>query len=293
MTAQPERPPGTPGSLEPAPGEPTAALLPPDLDATIVLLRHGESQWITEGRFQGQGDSPLSALGRRQAALAAARLAHPTQPPALPIPARPPEIVCHSPLSRTTETAATVVEAMARAGSFGTPVPTLPDPGFIEIGQGEWEGLPTSTIGERWAMVLEGWRRDPLSAWAPGGESLPAVDARVRASLAALLTRLRDAAPAGQAARSHVLGYHDPAADEPWALVIGHDGVFKVTLLALLDLPLARFWSFPFALCGITVVELRRGRARLRLHNAADHLAPLEDEAAREREAARRATGAL
>ena len=73
--------------------------------------------------------------------------------------------------------------------------------------------------------------------------------------------------------------------------------MFKVTLLALLDLPLSRFWMFPFALCGITVVELRDGRPRLRLHNATDHLAPLESEAAAEaaRIAAseRRRTGAL
>src|SRR5205814_2940281 len=105
MTSQPERPAGAPGSLEPAPGEPIAPLLPPDLDATIVLLRHGESDWITKGLFQGQGDSPLSDLGRRQAALAAKRLARPHANPALPIPSGPPVAIHHSPLSRTTDTA--------------------------------------------------------------------------------------------------------------------------------------------------------------------------------------------
>ena len=293
MTAEPERAAGTAGSLEPATTEPSGPLLPRDLDATIVLLRHGESEWITEGRFQGQGDSPLSALGRRQAALAADRLAHPTRSPALPIPAGPPVAIRHSPLSRTAETAAVVARAMADPSSFGASPAPAPDPGFLEVGQGEWEGLPGSVIAARWAAVLEGWRRDPLTAWAPGGESLPEVEARVRASLGALVGRLRDAAAAPASGRSHVLGYSDGPGDEPWALVIGHDGVFKVMLLALLDLPLGRFWSFPFALCGITVIELRRGRGRLRLHNAADHLAPLEDEAAREREAARRRTGAL
>jgi len=69
--------------------------------------------------------------------------------------------------------------------------------------------------------------------------------------------------------------------------------VFKVALLALLDLPLARFWVLPFALCGITIVEIRGGRPRLRLHNATDHLSSLETEAERARVEARRRSGAL
>ncbi|HJW22194.1 MAG TPA: histidine phosphatase family protein [Candidatus Limnocylindrales bacterium] len=299
--------PGTPGASGP-PG----SMLPRDLDATLVLLRHGESEWITEGRFQGQGDSPLSALGRRQAELAAERLAQPHRPPALPIPSGPPIAIHHSPLMRTTETATRVAAAMAGGSSYGRAPTLVPDAGFLEIGQGEWEGVPGATIAERWGSVLEGWRRDPLTAWAPGGESLPAVDARVRASLRALLANLgaagevgvdaaggTDAAGGAHAAavagrrRSHVLGYAEHPTDEPWVVIVGHDGVFKITLLALLDLPLARFWSFPFALAGISVVEVRGGRPRLRLHNAADHLGPLEDEAAIEREDARRRSGAL
>jgi broad specificity phosphatase PhoE len=276
------------------------SLLPPDLDATIVLLRHGESAWIAEGRFQGQGDAPLSALGRQQAALAAGRLANPTRPPALPLPVGAPRAILTSPLSRTADTAAAVAAAMAAASSFGVRLEPEPDRGFLEIGQGEWEGLPAATIAERWGAVLDGWRRDPLTAWAPGGESLRAVDRRVRSSLGSLLARLRDAAPGPAAAgRTHVLGYRDAPSDEPWAIIVGHDGVFKVTLLALLDLPLARFWSFPFALAGISILEARRGRGRLRLHNAVEHLAPLEvvepleEGAARAREEDRGRTGAL
>ncbi len=274
----------------PATGSP---LLPPDLDATLVFLRHGESEWIAEGRFQGQGDPPLSPLGRRQAALAAARLAQPHRAPALPIPAGPPTAIHHSPLRRTTETATRVATAMAEPAAFGAAPALVPDPGFLEIGQGEWEGLPGATIAERWGDVLEGWRRDPLTAWAPGGESLAEVDGRVRTSLRPLLEGLRRPGPARPTRRTHVLGYADPPGTEPWAVVVGHDGVFKVTLLALLDLPLGRFWSFPFAVAGISVVEVRGGRARFRLHNAADHLGPLEDEVAIAREDERRRSGAL
>ena len=75
-------------TAEPVQGDPggTDALIPEGLDATVVMLRHGESAWVAEGRFQGQGDSPLSEEGIEQAALAARRIADPSTAPALPIP---------------------------------------------------------------------------------------------------------------------------------------------------------------------------------------------------------------
>jgi broad specificity phosphatase PhoE len=262
--------------------DPSPPIIPPGLDATLVLLRHGESEWVAQGLFQGQGDSPLSATGRRQASLAAERIAHAHRPPTLPVPIGAPIAIVHSPLSRTTETAALVAAGIAAPDGLGGPVAIRADAGFLEIGQGEWEGVPSTTVAERWRDVLDGWRDDPLTAWAPGGESLPEVDARVRVALGRLLDELAAASPKHAVERSPVLGYIDLPSNEPWSVLVGHDGVFKVTLLALLDLPLSRFWTFPFALCGITVVELRGGRPRLRLHNATDHLAPLESETAAE-----------
>jgi broad specificity phosphatase PhoE len=256
-------------------------LIPAGLDATLLLLRHGESEWVAEGLFQGQGDSPLTALGRRQAALAAGRIAHARRPPALPVPARAPRTIVHSPLARAATTAAAIAAALtgaAAAGDAPGAVPMRADPGFLEIGQGEWEGLPAAVIAQRWPDLLRGWRDDPLTAWAPGGESLAEVDARVRDALRRVLDDL--AAAPGQPAqpRSPVLSYADEPGDDPWAVIAAHDGTFKIGALALLDLPLARFWMLPFALCGITVIEIRNGRSRLRVHNSTDHLAELEIE---------------
>jgi len=252
----------------------SGALIPDGLDATVVLLRHGESTWITEGRFQGQGDSPLTALGQRQALAVAERLAHPGRPPGLPIPAGPPMAIVHSPLGRTTDTARRVADALAV--SHGRRLEPRPDDGLLEIGQGAWEGLLGTEIGERWPDLIAGWREDPLATWAPGGESLATVDERVRAMVRPILAELAHGHEPGSLNRSQVLGYTDEPGPEPWALLVGHDGVFKVLMLALLDLPLARFWAFPFALAGISVVEIRGGRGRLRAHNLVDHLAGLE-----------------
>lgn len=286
---------GDAASDQPAGADLRPRIVPPGLDATLVLLRHGESEWVAQGLFQGQGDSPLSDAGRRQAALAADRLAQAHRPPRLPVPAGPPTAIVHSPLSRTAETAAILAATLAARDAYGAPSPIRPDEGFIEIGQGEWEGVPATTVSERWADLLAGWRDDPLTAWAPGGESIVEVDERVRPALARALDELAASATPGTADRSPVLGYADLPSEEPWSVIVGHDGVFKVTLLALLDLPLSRFWTFPFALCGITVVELRGGRPRLRLFNATDHLAPLETDAelARLADQERRRRGAL
>ena len=134
------------------------SLVPDGLDATLVLVRHGESTFIAEGRFQGQADSPLTPLGLRQAALVADRLAAPHASPALPVPTGPPLELVHSPLARTTQTAAAIEDALARAGS--APV-RRPDAGFLEIHQGDWQGLHRDEITERYGPQLAGWRRAP------------------------------------------------------------------------------------------------------------------------------------
>jgi broad specificity phosphatase PhoE len=268
---------------------------PGGIDATLVLVRHGESEWITRGLFQGQGNSLLTTLGRRQAALVAGRLANAARPPALPVPRDDPATIVHSPLDRAAATADAIAAAFARTAGddAGTAIPRRADPGFLEIGQGEWEGLPAAVIAERWPDLLRGWRQDPPTAWAPGGESLDDVDARVRPALGRVLVELGAVGPRTARRRTRVLGYVEEPNDDPWAVIVAHDGVFKVAALALLNLPLARFWMMPFALCGITVIELREGEPHLRLHNATDHLVELETEAAAAREAARTETGAL
>jgi probable phosphoglycerate mutase len=253
---------------------PPPLAVPPDLAATLVFLRHGQSAWLAEGRFQGRADTPLTPLGRRQAALAGARLAAPDAPPRLPVPAGEPVALVHSPLARTRQTAEAVVVAFREAGRAA---PALrPEAGIAEIGQGAWEGLLQREVEERYPAEIAGWRRDPVGVHAPGGESLPEVDARVRAALARVLEELDGAGSPGPAGTP---SYYDPHTG-PWALLVGHDGAFKVALLALLGLPLDRFWTFTQTTTGIAVLDIRNGRTVLRAWNRTEHLAPLEIEAA-------------
>jgi broad specificity phosphatase PhoE len=276
---------GLPAAAAPRPLE-----VPPDLAATLVFLRHGQSEWLAEGRFQGRSDTPLSTLGRRQAALAGARLAAPDAPPRLPVPAGEPVAIVHSPLARTRQTAEAVVRAYLAAGR---PAPVLrPEPGLAEIAQGAWEGLFQRDVEERYPVEIAGWRRDPVAVQAPGGEKLHEVDLRVRAALGRVVADLAAVAGTrtdgtGAGTRTDGTGagaagtpsYYDPHAG-PWILLVGHDGAFKVALLALLGLPLDRFWTFTQTTTGIAVLDILNGRTVVRAWNRTDHLAPLELEAA-------------
>ncbi len=227
-------------------------VLPHALHATLVLVRHGESTWVAEGRFQGRADPPLSALGMRQAELVARRLADRDRGTPLLVPPGPPIGVWHSPLARAAQTAQRIAELQSAA-------PLHASAGLVEIAQGEWEGLTRDEVETRWSAELAGWRQAPVEHHAPGGEALPAAALRVGQGIDEVIDALASAK--GEL--------------EPWAILVAHDGIFRLALLTLLGLPLERFWSFPFNLCAISVLSLRDGMTALRAHNLAEHLAPL------------------
>ena len=178
----------------------------------------------------------------------------------MPVPAEPPVEIVHSPLSRTASTAEAIAAAISVAEPGIAAVPVRAEPGFLEIGQGEWEGLHRHR--HRGALRRRRWRPGGVGPWetvAPGGESLADVAARVGPALATTLATL---APRTRG-RARSTGPMSPATatpprTHPWSIVVGHDGVFKVALLTLFGLPLERFWMWSMDLCGIT----RRGVPR-------------------------------
>jgi broad specificity phosphatase PhoE len=268
-----------------------APLIPEGLDAILVLLRHGETEFIVQKRFQGQMEAPLSKAGKLQARLAGRRLASPGGHPPLPMPDAAPFAIVHSPLGRASRTAEYVVEALAAAGRASPPL--RPEPGLSEIAQGEWEGLTDSEISARFGDSLAAWRRWPTRFHAPGGESLDQVAGRVEGALTSLLGELAEGGERGTLDRHQVLGYEDESPDRRrWALVVGHGGVFRVVICLLLGLPLEHFWNFDFGLAAISVVEIRAGRAVLRALNLDAHLGPEAERIAADA-AARDASGAL
>ena len=113
---------------------------------TIVLIRHGETDWNRERRFQGHADQPLNEAGRRQARELAEQLQ-----------AEPVTAVYTSPLRRASETAEIVA---ARFGLAPRPLDAL-----LEIDVGAWEGL---TIDEVRARYPERGDEDWHAGWEDG-----------------------------------------------------------------------------------------------------------------------------
>lgn len=130
--------------------------------ARLFVLRHAESLWNAERRWQGHADPELSERGRQQALRAAGRLAGEV------------EAVVSSDLQRAAETA----EIIAKALDLG---PVGLDPQLREIDVGEWAGLTTPEIDERWPGALEAWRRG--EGRPPGGEDRSAFRKRIVAAL--------------------------------------------------------------------------------------------------------------
>ncbi len=241
--------------------------------AILALVRHGESTWIDEGRFQGRGDPPLSAAGQRQAEAVATRLAATSRAPSVPVPDEPPLAIWHSPLERAAGTARAI--HAARGGD--APLLELDD--LTELGQGEWEGRPHTEVRERWPDELAAWRSDPSRYHAPGGEALPDAYERARRALKTVLGDPTDALDRSTGFAEPVLGYErlgNPAGDGPaWSIVVAHDGLLRLLAFGLLGIDVERFWSFPFALASVSVIDLTAGFVRLRAHNLDEHIAVL------------------
>lgn len=130
---------------------------------TIYMVRHGETPWNVEGRYQGQLDPPLTDKGLWQARSTASELA--------PLGF---EAIYSSDLARARQTA----EALATETGLSIRL----DSRLREIHQGEWQGVLIGDIREAWPDEIDGWENDPWNHHPPGGESLQAQQARVFAA---------------------------------------------------------------------------------------------------------------
>ena len=126
------------------------------MTTTLLLARHGETDWNREGRFQGHADPPLNERGREQARLLAELLAD-----------EPLEAVYTSDLRRAYETAQVVAEAKR--------LEVIVDPRLRERDVGHWSGLTRAEIEERFPDELRLWHEGTVAC----GESHEALSGRV------------------------------------------------------------------------------------------------------------------
>lgn len=182
----------------------------------IILARHGETPWNAEGRYQGQVDIPLSAVGEAQAGALGARLDGVAITRAVA-----------SPLSRARRTAELAL------GPARAPMLQI-DPGLSEIAHGTWEGLLASEIHVQYPDLLQSWRDTPHEVLMPEGESLQHVFDRAWAALGRAMEGL--------------------AADDT-LLVVAHDAVNRVLLCRVLGIPFGKLWGFRQAPTTLNLLE--------------------------------------
>ena len=141
---------------------------------TIVLVRHAATAWSGR-RYAGRGDPPLTASGRRDAEVLAARLAS-----NLPAATR----IVTSPSRRANETAAIVAARMA-------PIVLETDERWLEADFGAFEGLTFDEIDARDPSLAARLAAGDVDIDWPGGESAMALHHRVSEAWAALLADAR------------------------------------------------------------------------------------------------------
>jgi len=138
---------------------------------TIIVVRHGQTQWNVEGRWQGTLDSPLTELGRKQALDAAKIVAEYRL-----------DAVYSSPVGRAVETARIILSS--------SNLPIIPVEALRERDHGVYEGLNAAEIEERYPGTRYRDCGVSRETWAPPeGESMAEVRERVRQFLLDLASR--------------------------------------------------------------------------------------------------------
>ena len=127
-------------------GSPTGA-------TQMLVIRHGQSTWNEQKRWQGQADPPLSDFGREQAGEASKAIGQV-------------DVIISSPQLRAAETAAIISSAIGIG-----PVQTLD--GLQERSAGEWSGLTRAEIDAEWPGWVESDQRP--NGWEPDSVLVPRV----------------------------------------------------------------------------------------------------------------------
>jgi len=212
----------------------------------LLLIRHGETDWNASGRYQGQMDIPLNEAGVEQARILGYRLRNelsgPIEPSGL---TGSINALYASDLARAWQTAQIVGEAYGLA--------PRPEPRLRELSFGEWQGLTYQEIGERDPEALAAWNRDRVNCRPPGGESLGAMAARVRALLDDVRRDYRDGT----------------------VVLVSHGGTIRIILCVLLGHPLADYWQFAVDNTAIAEIEVHTLGPVVVRWNDAHHLRQL------------------
>jgi len=151
------------------------------MSTRIYIARHGETRWNSEGRMQGQKDSPLTDRGREQAVILKNRLRSDEE------------------LARAGGISVTYSSTLGRAREtveiciMGMDIPCETTQGLNEICLGDWEGLTFSEVEKRWPEQFHNFWHCP-SCYVPvgNGETFTQVQKRMVSSIEQIMDRHKE-----------------------------------------------------------------------------------------------------
>lgn len=199
-------------------GEVLPSLRPNHQGVRLLLVRHGETDWNRQTRFQGQIDVPLNDNGRRQASLCGEFLLDVAF-----------DFAVSSSMQRPKETAEIILHNHKSISL------ELQD-GLREISHGLWEGKLEKEIEQEFPGELHRWRTIPDEVQMPEGESLQQVWER---SVATWQSIVQDAL----------------AKQLKTGLVVAHDATNKTLLCHILGLSPKHFWNFRQGNGAVSVID--------------------------------------
>jgi phosphoserine phosphatase len=203
-------------------GETLPSLRPDHQGIRLLLVRHGETEWNRQTRFQGQIDVPLNDNGRQQSQKAGEFL----QEIAI-------DFAVSSPMLRPKETAEIILK-------HHPSVELELQDGLREIGHGLWEGKLETEIEQEFPGELHRWRTVPTEVQMPEGENLQQVWERSVAAWQSIV----------EAASTNQL---------KTVLVVAHDATNKTLLCYILGLSLENFWNFRQGNGAVSVIDYPSG----------------------------------
>jgi phosphoserine phosphatase len=226
----------------------------------VILVRHGQSTYNAEKRYQGSSDdSVLTACGQQQAAQVGQLCA--------PIDI---QAVYSSPLQRTAHTAEAILKELVKVGRSAQNLTIQLRPELREIDIPDWEGLPFTQVQTELASDYQHWIDNPKTfQMAATGEVASTVASGAIATLAPPTFPVQDL-------------YH--RADQFWRatlpkhqgktiLVVSHGGTIRALTSTALGIPIEQFHYLQQSNAGVTMLEFDRfWQARLTGMNQTHHL---------------------
>ncbi|MEL7008878.1 MAG: histidine phosphatase family protein [Cyanobacteria bacterium J06555_3] len=198
---------------------------PPHSGPRLLLVRHGETNWNKESRFQGIRDIPLNDNGRSQGRKASTFL----KDVAI-------NFAVSSSMMRPKETAEIILEQHP-----GVELTTTSE--LIEICHGLWEGMLETEIQAEYGELLQQWKDKPETVQMPEGENLQQVWDR------------------GVAAWNKIVAEYSNTETPVTGLVVAHDAINKVIICYLLGLKPENFWNIKQGNCAVSVIDYPQGAA--------------------------------